>query len=140
MPRTARIAEGVAPGSCYNGGMRTILPTFIAALALSACATLQSPKATQAIHVTQCVVEDDRLGTAVLDPEQAMDWLDKTRDEIMLVRAEMTAAVEKLRVGQADHAQLVVIFDRLERLHSDLEDLVRRLQVCIDTGTSVPAQ
>ena len=119
--------------------MPKILPTIIAAALLSACAAGQAQKTTQALHVATCIMADERLGKAVDDPQAAADYLESVKAEISVIRADINDIIDAWQNGPpAGLADELAVLDQAMALLLDLEDLARRLQACIGTGTKRP--
>lgn len=119
---------------CYTDRMRSII-TVVVLVGLSACSAVQKQKTAQALQVTACVVADERLGVAVTAPEEAIAYLEDVQAEIVQIRAELAAIVERWKSGPPQSlAAEVDVFQRAVTLLEDLEDLALRLKACVQGG------
>ncbi len=100
------------------------LAALLMIAASSACASAGGVLG-RTIAVTQCVMEDERLSVAVLDPKQAREWL-------LGVRAELKAIIATWKGDEFNGD-----FSREFAVAEDLLDLIDRLEVCMTTEEGV---
>lgn len=113
--------------------MRTILvQTGVAIALLCSCANGKG-NGMRAIHVTQCVVQDDRLGIAVKDPQVAVDYLTRVSAQIVDATRQVEVITKRLTTElRGPTPEETATLRDLVALLADLHDLAERLRRCIE--------